>query len=642
MANIAYLLPSMEMEELAQNVLRKTGINNVTIVEYVPSGHAIERGREAVRNGADIIIARGLQASQIKRSNTVPVVEMVMTGQEMGLLIEKGKKMLKKERPVFGIVGYANMFCNMDYFDQIYGVTIKYYYVWDSYNGIESLKERAREAVNDQADIIIGGEVAVTQAQEAGIPCLFVAATEDSIREGLRVAQRVAYASDLEKANTAELKTLLDNSFGVLIKLDSKGKVVIINHVAESLLGWHPQEIIGRPISELTDAFDAYALQSVLTEGKEIYSVYICINKVSLVANLSPIKAGTEITGAIFSCQEVKRLEEMGVIARRELYQQGYFAKASFDILDNSSETAQSAVATAKLYAQSDAPVLICSEPGSEQELFAQSIHNASNRKNGPYVSVGCAQSLGDEQLESLFGIVDRIQPQNSRKGLISSAHGGTLFLNGVEYLSPVCQYRLLRLLKDGVVISNGEQRPLPVDVRVIACAGSELPVQIQNKGFSRELFYMLNSLYLEIPPLRERPEDILIWVENYMKLYCDRYKRYISLTAGARSKLQGYMWEGNLDQLSSFFERVVLTAPRRSVDENFIDHLYCQMYPIIRSAKTPAVSVVYKNPEAAVISELLEKYKGSRTNVAKELGVSTTTLWRKIKKYDIAHKYKI
>ncbi|WP_101910346.1 sigma 54-interacting transcriptional regulator [Marasmitruncus massiliensis] len=642
MANIAYLLPSMEMEELAQKVIDKMGIRNVTILEYVPSGHAIERGREAVRNGADIIVARGLQASQIKRSNTVPVVEMMMTGQEMGLLVEKGKKMLKKEHPVFGIVGYANMFSNMDYFDEIYGVTIKYYYVWDSYNGIESLKERAREAVNDQVDLIIGGEVAVTQAQESGIPCLFVAATEDSIREGLRVAQRVAYASDLEKANTAELKTLLDNSFGVLVKLDSKGKVVIINHVAESLLGWHPQEVIGRPIAELTDAFDEYALQSVLAEGKEIYSVYICINKVSMVANLSPIKAGVEITGAIFSCQEVKRLEEMGVTARRELYQQGYFAKANFDVLDSSSEMAQSAVAMARLYAQSDAPILICSESGNEQELFAQSIHNAGDRKNGPYVSVGCAQSLGDEQLNTLFGLIDRIQPQNSRKGIISSAHGGTIFLNGVEYLSPSCQYRLLCLLKDGVVISDGEQRPLPVDVRVIACAGNDLPVLVQNGEFSKELFYALNSLYLDIPPLRERPEDILMWVERYMKLFCDRYKRYISLTAGAKKKLQSCMWEGNLNQLSSFFERIVLTAPHRSVDENFIDHLYCQMYPIIRPVKTSAVSVIYKDPEAAVISELLEKYKGSRTDVARELGISTTTLWRKIKKYDIANKYKI
>lgn len=639
MANIAYLLPSMEMEELAQKVIDKMGIREVTILEYVPGGHAIERGEEAVQKGADIIIARGLQASQIKRSNTVPVVEMMMTGQEMGLLIEKGKKLLKKQGPVFGIVGYANMFCNMDYFDQIYGVTIKYYYVWDSYNGIESLKERAREAVNDRVDIIIGGEVAVTQAQESGIPCLFVTATEDSIREGLRVAQRVAYASDLEKANTAELKTLLDNSFGVLVKLDSKGRVVIINHVSESLLGWHPQEVIGHPITELTDAFDEYALQSVLSEGKEIYSAYICINKVSMVANLSPIKAGTEITGAIFSCQEVKKLEEMGVTARRELYQRGFFAKANFDVLEGSSEMALSTVAMAKLYAQSDAPVLICSEPGNEQELFAQSIHNASNRKNGPYLSVWCAQSLGDEQLIGLFGLVDRLQPQNSIKGVIASAHGGTVFLNGVEHLSIASQYRLLCLLSDGVVISNGEQRPLPVDVRVIACAGSDFPVLVQDGKFLKELFYALNNLYLSISPLRERPEDILMWIERYMQLFCDRYKRYISLTAGARKKLQGYLWEGNLNQLSSFFERIVLTAPHRSVDENFIDHLYCQMYPIVRPVKTAAASVVYKDPQAAVISELLEKYKGSRTNVARELGISTTTLWRKIKKYDIGNR---
>ena len=640
MAKLACLMPNMEMIELARKIIDETGMKNVVMLENTPTGRAEEYARGAVARGAEIIVARGLQASQIKAITSVPVVELRMTGQEMGLLITQAKKILDVARPTIGVVGYANMFCDMRYFEEIFNVSIRQYYVTDPKDGHDILWEQARRAVNDKVDLVIGGEVAVEVAREAGVPALFTTATEDSIREGILAARQVAYASDLEKANTAELKTLLDNSFGVVAKLDPGGCIEIVNHVAESLLNWKRKNVTGIRLTRLVREIDDAALDGVLREGREIYSVFLSINKVSLVANLAPIKAGGEITGAIFSCQEVKRLEEMGVTARRELYQQGYVAKCNFSNLESPSAQTAQALTLGKLYAQSDAPVLLLGEPGCAQEQFAQSIHNASIRRHGPYVSAGCEEAEGETQLELLFGRADREQPQRSVKGLIATAHGGTLFLHGLERLEPAGQYRLLRLLQGGVLISGGEQKPLPVDVRVIASAGRDLPALVEQGRFDRELFFAVNNLLLELAPLRERPEDILFQAEQSVKLLGERYKRYVTLTAGARELLAKLDWPGNGVQLRSFFERLVLTAPRRSVDETYISALYYQMYPLTRSPRTQKPLVIYKDPEAALIADLLEKHEGRRSAVAEELGISTTTLWRKMKKYRIEGKY--
>ncbi|MGE4352486.1 MAG: PrpR N-terminal domain-containing protein [Oscillospiraceae bacterium] len=638
MTKIACLLPNFDMIELVQKVIDEMKYTNITYLKCVQTGLAVEYAQEALNNGAEIIVTRGLQASYIKRTTSVPVVEMMMTGQEMGLLITKAKQMLQKEHPVIAVVGYSNMFCNMDYFEQIYDVQIRSYYIKNSLTGVETLKERVCQAIEDQVDFIIGGDLAVQMAREAGVPSLFVTATEDSVREALIVAQRVAYASDREKENTAELKTLLDNSFGVVIKLDREGKVVIINHVAENLLDWQASEVIGKSIETLTDAFDSSALQSVLAEGKEIYSEYICINRVSMVASLSPILVEGEITGAIFSSQEVKQLEEMGVAARRELYNQGFVAKATFDLFEEPSHGIRKTVELAQLYAQSDAPVLIYSEPGNGQELFAQSIHNAGKLRAGPYVSVGCAQMASSEQTALLFGTPE----PNGAKGLLATAHKGTAYLSDIEFLSRESQYRLLRLINDHVIFGGGGQRPLPANIRIIASCGDQLLHMVENGTYSEELFYALNNLHLEIPPLRDRPEDIRYHASRFIKLFGEKYKRYITLTTKAMQKIEDYGWNGNRIQLSSFCERIVLTAPRRSVDENFIETMYFHMYPLTHRRKTEQPSIVYKDPEAAVIAELLEKYNGCRGDVANALGISTTTLWRKIKKYNIANKYEL
>lgn len=639
MANIALLVPRQEMLDLAKQMEAETG-TALYHMEVITTQNAAERAREAVANGVDIIIARGHQAFLIKQSVTIPVVEIVMTAQEMGLLVLQAKKLLRLPHPIIGIIGYINMFCDMSYFEQMYDIKLNCYLIERDSPSAEAIEEAVQSAISDSVDIVIGGDISTACARRAGINSFFLTPMADSIREAFRVAQGVAYASDLEKKNTAELKTLLDNSFCILVRLDTKGKILILNHVAEVLLGWDPQKIIGRPISDVTDAFDESMLSTVLEQGQEIYSTFIQINKVSFVANFAPIKDRDIIVGAILSCQEVTRVEEMGATAQRELQKFGNTAPFRFGLFDQSSKPFHKTISSAKVYAQSDAPLLINGGAGCEQELLAQSIHNESVRKSGPFVSFNCGALTGVEQIHGLFGSVDNSHPELSVKGAAALAHGGTLFLSNVACLEPICQVRLLHLITKGSLICDYNSRPLSVNVRVIAESESDLALRVERGEFDKTLYYALNMLSLDVPALRDRPEDIRLLAEKYIISACERYNRYITLTNGAKKRLEEYSWDGNLLQFRSFCENMVLVAPRRSVDENFIEHLYYQMYPKVTSGKVQKKAPVNKNPEATQITELLEKHHGSRSAVAAEIGISTTTLWRKIKKYDIIHKF--
>lgn len=638
MAKIACLLPREEMAEQARQTLEASGLkwapHELTIDHISPSERAIEWGRQKQREGVDVIIARGLQATYIKQHTTIPVVEVRLTGQEVGLLIAHAKAILNIKRPQIGLVGYFNNYCNTDHFGEIFDIDLNRYYVMSEEGGPEELRACAAQAVLDQVDIIIGGDTAQSAATAAGIPSLFSTSTGDSFLVAYRNARSLAYAIDLEKDNTAQLKTLLDNTFGVIVRIDAEGTITLINHIAETLLGWDAKSVVGQPLHEVAAGIQPDMLSTVLSGGNDVFSQYVSIANVSLVANIAPIRTGETIIGALMTAQKVELLEEMGTVARRHQYKQERIADTVFAHIDAPSKSVRKAVASAQMYAKSDAPVLFLSEPGNDQERFAQAMHNASKRRAGPFVSINCAESNGETQLSQLFGA-------GGATGLVSTAHTGTAYLENVQFLCHTCQHRLLGLIKDGILL-GGDLQPQRASIRVMATCDETLHALVRDGLFSSELYYMLSTLPLPLEPLRRRPDDILFAADMNLKRYRAQYKRYISLTAGALKRMTGYSWQGNLVQLQAFCHRVVLTSPRRTVDENEIEALYRQMYPasLLATGAMLAEKPARQDDEGALIARLLEKHQGNRSRVASDLGISTTTLWRKMKKYDIHNSF--
>lgn len=189
-----------------------------------------------------------------------------------------------------------------------------------------------------------------------------------------------------------------------------------------------------------------------------------------------------------------------------------------------------------------------------------------------------------------------------------------------------------------GKFLHNGSNRPVGVSVRVIAASSVNLPARVERGEFRSDLYYALSVLSIEVPPLRRRRDDILPWMEYELNEWQDRYKRDIHLTQGARQYLLNYDWPGNLDQLGTVCQRIVLLTEKRSIDEGFLRAQLEQVAP--RMLPGAEKVVLYKDQKAVQITELLRRYGGSREKVAAELGVSKTTLWRHIKKYGIEADY--
>lgn len=643
MGKIALLVSREEMLHQAHNILqeKKFQIQEMRVIE---TEHTVMEARRSIADGASIIIARGLQASLIKQYTDIPVVEIVLTAQEMALLVMRAKQIAAKARPVVAVVGFKNMFCDMSFFDELYEIELRTYYASQG----AGLSEAARRAVEDRVDVIIGGDTAVSVATEAGVPSLFLSMTEDSMRQAFSMAESMEYAMSVEKKTAAQMETLLDYSFSGVIRLDGEGQVTAVNPMMEDMIGRGQAELKGKDIRSIAPMMGSEALHQVFDEGKE-YSLFLEWNQTPVFAVIAPVLIEGRVDGAIITCHKMKKKtaasgksgqsgqsgRDIGRGSGRGADAKGLPPLMRFEDILQNSKAMQECVRMASLYALSEQPVVLMGEPGTEKRMLAESIHNSSSRGNGPFLDVPCEGLSEDEQRNMIFG----------ERGAVLQAQGGTLLLRDVEELTAANQYRLYQLIRFRVCHGADIARLRKVDVRVMVTVRSPL-IRLMDQGkISQDLYYLLSGLELSVPPLRERSEDLQQKLEDTLRDCCERYGRYHVLTAGAKELLLSYPWYGNLFQIESFCERLILTAGKRSIDEIVVRKLLEELYPELngetksrRSGEDSDKEITwdYAEQEAERIIEVLKKHGGSREKSAKELGISKATLWRRMKKYGI------
>lgn len=620
MGKIALLVSHEEMLYQAHNILqeKKYEIGEMRVIR---TEDAVSEARRSIAEGASIIIARGLQASLIKQHTDIPVAEIVITAQEMALLIIKAKQILKKDRPVIAVVGFRNMFCDMSYFDIIYGIELRTYYVEKG----AQLEDTARQAVQDSVDLMIGGDTAVQAANEAAVPSLFLSITEDSLKNAFSMAVRMDYAMGTQKRSEAHMETLLDNSFSGVVRMDGNGLITDINPVMVDILGRQKEEVMGLAVGTVFRELDGESLKQVLKEGSGSYSLFMQQqNRVAVFAVIAPVIIDQRVDGAIMTCHRVKKQQSTEQESQAKRHAKGFIALGKFDDIVQKSKAMQECIHQAKLYALSDKPVLIVGESGTEKRLLAQSIHNAGLRGNGPFVDISCEGISNDAQLELLFG----------EKGAVAKAKGGTILIEDVCCLTHASQYRLFQLIRYKLRVQK-DVIPYPkVDVRVMVTAKTSLAQQMREGMLREDLYYLLEGLTVSVPPLRNRKEDLEWRLDEGIRECCEHYSRYHVLTEGAKKLLMEFSWKGNLFQVESFCERLILTANKRSLDELAVSKLLRDLYheeqPVL------AQQGRYLPDEAVKIQITLERMAGSRERTAKALGISKATLWRKMKKYEL------
>ena len=331
-----------------------------------------------------------------------------------------------------------------------------------------------------------------------------------------------------------------------------------------------------------------------------------------------------EVTAAVSRALDDSRLRRENERLRAEVERQ-----QGLDRLLGRSRIMQETVSQIRAVAGSDSSVLLLGESGTGKELVAQAIHWASPRRGGRFVAVNCA-AVPETLLESeLFGHEKGAftGADRRREGLFAAASGGTLFLDEVGDMSPATQAKLLRVLQDRCVRPLGGTASLQLDLRIVAATNKDLPALVKDGRFREDLYYRLAVIPVRLPSLRERPEDIMLIADHYLRETADRLGKYIEgFDETARAWMERHAWPGNVRELENVIERAVVLAravriTRADLGVEFtLDEANSQFRPTLATL------------EGQYVRRVLEEVRGDKVAAAKILGVSVRTLQRRFK----------
>jgi two-component system response regulator HydG len=290
--------------------------------------------------------------------------------------------------------------------------------------------------------------------------------------------------------------------------------------------------------------------------------------------------------------------------------------------------------------AGSSATVLVQGESGTGKELVARAIHERSGRRQRPFIAVNCA-ALPETLLESeLFGYEKGAftGAAGRKEGRFELADGGTLFLDEVADLSPVTQPKILRVLQEGEFERLGGTRTIKVDVRIVTATNQDLAQMVRDKRFREDLYYRLNVITINVPPLRERREDIRMLAEHFLRLYGAKNNRVLEgFTADALGQLEGYSWPGNVRELENVVERGVVLARGGLIDADDLPEEIAGAPPLPEGVLSVRIGTPLAEIEQRLLEATLRATKGNKTLTAKLLGIDPRTVYRKLERWDEA-----
>jgi len=299
----------------------------------------------------------------------------------------------------------------------------------------------------------------------------------------------------------------------------------------------------------------------------------------------------------------------------------------------------------AKKFSKTDMPVLIQGSSGTGKELLAEYIHSVSNRKNGPFIRINCA-NLSENILESeLFGHEKGAYTgsQSSRKGRFELANGGTLFFDEIGDMAVDIQAKLLRVLQEGEFYRLGGNKPIYADVRIIAATNKDITELVEAGHFREDVYFRLEGTILQLPALSERHEDIPSLIDFFLKRYSHKYgKQGLTLSGRVAELFMSYSWPGNIRELKNCIERCVVVCDEEEIDLNCIQGRIRNLI-FMKNENASSTTVPCSGREGrqyindSAVRDALRKTGGSRTKAARLLKISRKTLYNKMKEYDIA-----
>lgn len=612
MSSILFIAPFKNIAETALKVSRQMNIE--LIIEIGNMETALEiLGRYP---DTDVVISRGGTAELLKALKDISVVEIKLSINDfMNAISEIAKTSIKK----IAVISRKSILEEnvIDY--EFFGSKIYFRPCKD----VEEIKKAIEELSKQGIEGVVGDKMAIEFARQYNMKTKLLDSGEVAIEMAIKEALNIIRAKEQERLRAAQLNAIIDNIEEGIVAVTDDGRISFYNNIAKKVF-------TGK--NNVINFDEVYSLLKYKNEEK-----ILDINNNKIFARIIPLYSDETHKGCVIAFQEVKNIQASERKIRLSLYEKGFYAKKSFDDIIGESDKIKNVIEKAKKYANTDSNILIYGQTGTGKEVFAQSIHNYSRRKNGPFVSINCA-SLPHNLIESeLFGYVEGAftgARKGGKIGLIELAHGGTLFLDEIGEMPLDIQGRLLRVLQEKEIMRIGDDRIIPVDVRIICATNKDLLNMVREKSFREDLYYRINVLKLVIPPLRERGWDIINILDFYLNKFNKLCGKNIKLSDGAVKVLLEYSWPGNIRELRNLAEKLIaLSDDDRIVDPSLISSLLSEEVQDDKSENFIKICEggSLKDMEFEILKQMLKRY--GPDEVCRKLNISRVTLWRKMNK---------
>lgn len=428
----------------------------------------------------------------------------------------------------------------------------------------------------------------------------------------------------------AEQQSILETLNEGVIVFNKHGLIKTLNRYARQIFsGLDPQET---PIDEVLRPQSGSLLTMPFCNDRELQFMPEGQGPISCLISLMPAPDG----GRVLSLRENQRIR---AITRRVM---GVSASYTFEMIRGNAPRMQQAIQKARASSRSDSTVLLSGESGTGKELFAQAIHNASSRQQEAFIALNCGALPRDLVQSELFGYTDGAFTGSRRGGSAGKfelADGGTLFLDEIGEMPLEAQASLLRVLQESEVLRIGAAQPVKVNVRIIAATHCNLLDAVEKGAFRRDLYYRLNVICLEIPPLRDRRDDIPELVNTFIQALCTRLKRIPpAVTPEAMVCLQSWDWPGNVRELENVIERVVNLCEGLQITQGDLPEsmLASQDTSLHHDENVPSS---LQNMERAWIMRVIDEQKGNLRQSAQLLGMSRTALYNKLNSWNVDYR---
>ncbi|POA48302.1 propionate catabolism operon regulatory protein PrpR [Pseudomonas sp. MPR-ANC1] len=636
---ISHLQRPQQRSRLAHVVTRLTPDYPDSHIEVLDTSvtEALQTARELEAAGkADVFVCAGATAAYLRKHLTRPVLAMRVGGGDLLRALGQASEVSTQ----VAVISYRRVNQDLQAMAALFTVRIHQ----AAYTTLEEARQAVEQAARLGCHSIIGSSTVVELAEQAGLHGV-LSLSEDTARKALEEAMGILDSQRIEIAKRRHLDAVLKHIPAGVAAVDNQGMVQSLNPALAQLLELPIGAALGRPLQQLCPELD---LQQALQDGASEENRVIRLGSHAVVSNLLPILENGERTGLVLTCQDITAVQRADQRIRSTRRPGVFAARYRLDQLDGSSKAHREMLQLAKRFATSQSTILITGESGTGKELLAQGIHNESPRWKNPFVAINCA-AFPESLLESeLFGYEEGAfsgSRKGGKPGLFEAAHRGTLFLDEIGDMPVSLQTRLLRVLQEREVLRLGGTEPISIDVRIIAATHQDLSAAIQEREFRTDLYYRLNILRLQTTPLRERPEDIpLICRGISQRLLPQGQPRAAAATLDALLPyLLRHSWPGNVRELENVIERAMLSTDEifrdYGVDEQYLAHVLPELWeglsPPTAQQKPPRsndLQAIGKTAQLQHIQATLESCQGNLDEAARRLGISRTTLWRRLR----------